>query len=656
MQGSANPCPLVKGLHDAGTQSRAPRMVEAYDCRDTPSCAASHLGAFSRYVLLQYSHSAQSEPNFTNPFRGASKAMKLCFSVMCDQWSNSLKTLRQPDEGFSHYLPVLPQCPAKSISSCAKHSSFTRTGLFRKVRFLPEVTICDAESPPIVVLLDLDQFHVWPGKTWQLRKQTRSHALAYPCKVSRTCQLLDSCVDGHLPEEQVPELSMSQSSQEPLSTSAVLIRDRFIPCLTPSSLLERCGPRIALGDITNISQPCDKPSDASFLKSTDEDVVSFMQKIAPKSLACKQSPFPDDGNPILEGVAQGQADPVPIESHTPSNDAMSDGYSASVATDSSQVAPPSSAGGRQESILYHLADPPIRVFLDWSDYDTMIQEIAFHLGRDPVEVIDAYEVFPYPHDTPEGATPIIVHIFDDIAVGQPAKLVLLDTELHGHSFEVNYVAGPTTTRTVVRLPERCTRSSVLISANVDLYCRQEADVCFVWHGQTRWADNDHQPRTISHGEYFRVAVPPTSRFTCSTVEAVALSQQGLSDQELLDQMTEQEVGLNLSPSLLSSEGVRNLARDESPFEDDEVFQALQERLVLTDISFQPAIDEGGISSDQSEVAPAVMLSALRKVLICQSATLRRPSSISTQKLRFLYLVLPQMILTICTSTPSPLNG
>ena len=36
----------------------------------------------------------------------------------------------------------------------------------------------------------------------------------------------------------------------------------------------------------------------------------------------------------------------------------------------------------------------------------------------------------------------------------------------------------------------------------------------------------------------------------------------------------------------------NLARDESPIDDDEVFQALQERLILTDVSVSPAIGDG----------------------------------------------------------------
>ena len=73
----------------------------------------------------------------------------------------------------------------------------------------------------------------------------------------------------------------------------------------------------------------------------------------------------------------------------------------------------------------------------------MIQEIAFHFGRDPLEVIDAYEFCHTRMTHLKVPLQLLFTFFDDVAVGQPAKLVLLDTELHGHSFEVNYVTGPT---------------------------------------------------------------------------------------------------------------------------------------------------------------------------------------------------------------------
>ena len=575
-QGSASPCPSVKGLHDASDLYRALEMVEAYDCWESSGCAASHSGAFDRYALLSYCHSACGEPKFTNSFQAVDKALKMCFSVMCDQWSHRIKSLRWPDGNSEVPMPV--GC-LSSLAPTSVHPKIRRSQPIGPVTFDPTVIICPDDSAQREVQVHVDQIHSWPGKTWKLTKPTKSHALPYPCKVSGICQLLDSLYSVTHQKNKLPSLISIQVSQEPLSTTAVLIRDAM-PFSSdvcskgdiPFSL------RPALQDLTNIlplaCQQVDTPSE----ELQEGDWTSLMQRIGPSPHVYKQSPFPEDGDHVLEGVAQGHADPVPPDNPEISDAADSDGYSASVATESSHVAPPSSTGGRQEAILYHLADPPLRVFLDWADYDTMIREIAYHFGRDHAEVLDAYEVQPYPSDTPEGATPIIVHLFDDVAVGQPAKLALLDVELHGHSFEVNYAIGPTTTRTVVRLPERCVRQAVLLAANVDLYCRQEADTCFVWHGHTRWADDDHQIRLIPHGAYFRVAVPPTSRFICSTVDAVALSQQGLSDQEILDHMTGDEVGLDLSPSLLSSEDVRNLARVDSPWDDEDVFQALQEHI------------------------------------------------------------------------------
>ena len=578
--GSATPCPVVKELHDASDQCRALEMVEAYDCGDSSSCAAGHSRASHRHVLLQYCHSAVQEPRFTNPFQAASKARKLCFSVLCDQWSASFKSLMQPD--VPKIAPFSLRGPSTNVP-ITKRSVSQRPNFPGKVTFMPKVTVCTDNPSQPEVLVYLDYFHTWPGKSWKLRKSTRSHALPFSCKVSSLWRSLDAlCPDSSTVRPHDPFLPPCES-QEPLSRSAVSIRDNHPHgSKVCSRLIFSCSPRTPLSDITNTTKGFDAFMDLNRQDIHSSDAVSFMQRPAPGPHACKQSPFPDGAHNVLEEVAQGQADPAPPDPPSASDEIASDGYSASVATDSSGIAPPSSVGHRQEAILYHLADPPIRVFLDWSDYDTMIQEIAFHLSRNPVEVLDAYEVLPYPGDTPDGVTPIIVHLFDDVAVGQPAKLVLLDVELHGHSFEVNYAVGPTTTRSVVRLPERCNRHSVLLAANVDLYCRQEADVCFVWHGHTRWADDDHRIRQLQHGEYFRVAVPPTSRFLCSTVEAVALSQQGLSDQEMLDHMTGAEVGLNLSPSLLSSESVRNLARDGSPLDEDdeELFQAFQDHLVI----------------------------------------------------------------------------
>ena len=585
--GSANPCPSVKGLHDATRKCRALEMVEAYGCSDFTSCAAGHSRASDWHMILPFCHSALFESKFTDPFRAVCKAEKLRFSVLCDQWSTSFKSLQQH---FDEVSSLSMECRSSVIPhrSPAKGPCSTRSVSTRHVQFSSDVVVCHVNSLEVVVTGGDEAFHAWPGKSWRMKKSKHSHALPHPCKISLLCELFDSKSADPWVDRQCDESTLFGLPQEPLSNSAVLIRGGHD--MRPQELswnADQPAPCSVLSDITNIQAFSHKSKVPFFVDVPDADDASFlMQRPSCLPRANKQSPFPEDGEGILEGVAQGQADPMNLEGQEFSDEAVSDGYSATDVTESSHVAPPSSPGQRNEAILYHLADPPLRVFLDWTDFDTMIQEIARHFGRETVEVLDAYEVQPYPHDTPEGVTPIIVHLFEDIAVGHPAKLVLLDTELHGHSFEVNYAVGPTTSRTVVRLPELCVRQSVLISANVDLYCQQESDTCFVWHGHVRWPDDDPQARRLRHGEYFRVAVPPTGRFICSTVDAVALSQQGLSDQEILDHMTGEDVGLNLSPSLLSSEEVRNLAHTEvSDHDDEELFQALQMTIVR---SHEPA--------------------------------------------------------------------
>jgi len=241
----------------------------------------------------------------------------------------------------------------------------------------------------------------------------------------------------------------------------------------------------------------------------------------------------------------------------------------------SEIQPPSPDENRQEVILYHLQDAPIRTFLEWTDYDRMIQEIGFHFSVNPASVIDAYEVNTPLRGISDDAVPIIVHLFPDIAVGQVAKLVLIDLELHGHRVESHFRAGPVTRRFVMAVPEWSDRNSVLMLANVDLYCHLEGDRCLVWLDNFRWPDYDLTPRRIAHGDYIRIAIPPTERFDCPTVQMIQWTQAGLSDQAILDHATDHEALSGYSPSLLSEDAVQALAVPIAESDDSDVMHAMQ---------------------------------------------------------------------------------
>ena len=246
------------------------------------------------------------------------------------------------------------------------------------------------------------------------------------------------------------------------------------------------------------------------------------------------------------------------DDETSMSDSMSDGAPATSAA-SSHIRPPSSVGDRQEVVMFHMQDPPLRAFLDWSSYDNMINEIAGHYATIVENVVDAYEINADLQGIPQEAVPIIVHLFPDIAVAHEAKLALFDVEIHAHSSEAGFRLGPKIQRYVLPVPEWLDRASVLTMANADIYCHRERDRCFVWHGNQRWPDTDLQARLVAHGDYFRVAIPPTERFTCATQQMLEWTQNGLHDEEILHILTDQDAYDGYSPSLLDEDEVRQLA-------------------------------------------------------------------------------------------------
>lgn len=576
--GSAGSVPSVYELHDAQCECRTSVLVEAYGADAMQRCAACHSRVINRYILLPYCHSVCAEDRFQNTHRAVSKALKLRFSVLCDTWSSEKKKMTSETskvDGLVHVCCSSTECsraPAEAPGFCKiKRPKGS-------VRFFPHVTMCHSQEYRTITSVGIDEFHSWEGKTWKLRKTKHSHAVGFLCRVSQLCTVIDA--DLSLPScahdlQSFPLIS--EKSQEPLSLSAVLIRDCIDDqqpnCDTFDSPVGFSSP---IGTRDDSRDSIGSPLESACPSLAVNDVFSMMQLSTNCGFTCKNSPLHDDQAQLVTAFVQGQPVQVDHDALTPTEHTSSED-SEQIELESSEIQPPSSSDQRQDAILYHLGDPPMRVFLEWTSYREMIREIAFHFSRNPVEVVDAYEVQPHPSDTPAGVVPIIVHFFDDVPVGQPAKLVLLDKALHGHSFEVNYAVGPTTTRMVARMPERCVRQAVLVAADVDIYCRQESDVCFVWHGEVRWPDDDHQVRVIHHGAYFRVAVPPTTRFVCSTAEAVAFAQQGLTDIEVHDQQAGGEVRSDVSPSLLSSAEVRDLAALDVAAEADH-FHTMQYRM------------------------------------------------------------------------------
>lgn len=99
--GSAITCLEVNGLHDAECLREVGSVADAYGFCFQQDCAACHASTIDPFILLQYRHSALHEDSFTSVFRAISKAQKLRFSVLCDEWSS--KSYPFPSDGFDHF-------------------------------------------------------------------------------------------------------------------------------------------------------------------------------------------------------------------------------------------------------------------------------------------------------------------------------------------------------------------------------------------------------------------------------------------------------------------------------------------------------------------------------------------------------------------------
>eukprot|EP00435_Cladocopium_sp_Y103_P034123 s1574_g8.t1 len=314
----------------------------------------------------------------------------------------------------------------------------------------------------------------------------------------------------------------------------------------------------------------------------------------------KQSPHTDDQDALLHAFGQGHAQPPDNpQGEDLSDEAGSDdtsGYEPSVGPYDSSEPNPANDQNLQEVYMYRLHDPPIRAFVHWHDYYTMINDIARCFAQHVDQVVDAHELNVVLPDLPDGTAVALVQLFHDIPPGRQACLTLLDVELHGHKIEPHYSTGPFVQRSVLVAPPRVTRNGLLALANLDQYCTMETGRCLLFFNHQRWPDYDELPRDLNHGDYIRVAVPPSESYTCATDQLLRFVQRGYSHEEILDHVIVDGVQEGYSPSPLSPNAVQQLRADvDTPSED--VFQAMQQTLQLHPQNSIPAQSPAPLVSD-----------------------------------------------------------
>ena len=290
------------------------------------------------------------------------------------------------------------------------------------------------------------------------------------------------------------------------------------------------------------------------------DVMSAMQTRKPIGTQFKNAPEGLQNRELAQTFQAEQEDfhDDAYDSDTPDG-SPSEGRSPSGESLPSEERPPSSEEGRQDVILYHLTDHPIRALINWNSYEDMITEIAHHYSLRRDEVHDAYEVVVSPPDIGIDVVPAIVHVLGDIPYDSTDRLVLIDLEYHAHRMEGNFRSGPNVVRSVRPIPMTASRDDVLYRANVDRYCRFESGRCLVFINSRRWPDYDVAKKTVAHGDYIRIALPPSEHFDCPTFAIADMIQQRFSNEQIFDAIYNDEAMSGASPSPLDEDEIRTLA-------------------------------------------------------------------------------------------------
>lgn len=517
-----------------------PLHEACFDCGPYSAVGICSSWAEVSQINLPWTHSVMSELRYVSPFQAALDAFCLQWEVCRDLSVDDLNAFC-----LSHPVPLPPQ---STMFTLQKPHSRIQTS--KQVKFENQVQVYLGDDDGFdmsEITVSQSALLCWESKPWSKKRIRKKHLPHGSCQAPQSEKAV---LSRH---------TVQNSPLAPLSPVAVLSREN----------------------------------------DDDDEITSFMQLTE-----WKQDPTGDYETAPPTDFANGQGIPEGMFGGPPSHGSASSSSRGShdgpdSLASGSGVHPPSTVGDRQEAVLYHLQDAPLRTFLEWSDYDRMIREIAYHFSVNPAHVVDAYEVNTPLRGFADDMVPVIVHMFPDIAVGQDARLVLFDIELHGHRTELHYRTGPITNRFVLPIPEWVDRDTVLLLADLDRYCRLESGRCIVWHDGFRWADYDAHPRRVAHGDHLRIAVPPTERFDCPTSHLVRWTQSGLSDQEILDRITIDDAHSGYSPSLLADEEVSalattNLFGNDTTDNEDDAFHAMQLQAAST-------VDE--ITSETSEESP-----------------------------------------------------
>ena len=153
----------------------------------------------------------------------------------------------------------------------------------------------------------------------------------------------------------------------------------------------------------------------------------------------------------------------------------------------------------------------------------------------PFDCVEAvHMLIARPRDFPELAIPAILQRTGDLPLHSTDRLILIDTVYHHQAPGPQVHNRPTVVRTVHRLPHQVIRPQILTAAAVYQYCQFLQETCEVVLDDRRWPPTEVEPRSLRHGSYARIDVPPPMGYDVDTMTAAAIVQTDADTDAFMD--------------------------------------------------------------------------------------------------------------------------
>lgn len=177
---------------------------------------------------------------------------------------------------------------------------------------------------------------------------------------------------------------------------------------------------------------------------------------------------------------------------------------------------------RRRVNIYRLDRPPAAVWIRWKCFSHLLQDVLEVASISPSELVAVHPLLAKPIGESQFETSVILQHIGDVAPGSADALVLVDTVFHQQGAVTQMFAEPVVDRSVLRVPSPVTRLGLLHFVRVGNFCHHAQNRCIVTINHEVWNTQASTAKTLLHGSYCRIQIPPARTPGVETCRAVSL--------------------------------------------------------------------------------------------------------------------------------------